>query len=47
MGNLRARGANTWQLRVHTGGGRYRTRTFKGGKRDALKALARFEAAVH
>jgi integrase len=51
-GSMRQRGASSWELRVHTGRdestGRklYVTRTFRGGKREASKALATLVAEV-
>jgi len=49
-GHLRERGKGTWELRVYLGRDpvtrrdRYRTKTFKGGKRAAQEALAGFVA---
>ena len=49
-GHLRERGKGTWELRVYLGRDpvtrrdRYKTRTFKGGKRAAQEALASFVA---
>jgi integrase len=51
-GHLRERGKGTWELRVYLGRDpltrrdRYKTRTFKGGKRAAQEALAGFVAEV-
>lgn len=51
-GSMRQRGANSWELRVHagrdeaTGRKRYVTRTVRGGKREAAKALASLVAEV-
>ena len=45
-GSMRQRGSESWQLRVHagrdprTGRKRYVERTFRGGKRQAARALA-------
>jgi len=50
-GHLRKRG-NAWELRAYAGvdpvtkRGKYITRTFRGGKRDAEEALARFVTEV-
>ncbi|HSH58862.1 MAG TPA: site-specific integrase [Acidimicrobiales bacterium] len=49
-GHLRERGKGTWELRVYLGRDpitrrdRYKTKTFKGGKRGAQEALAGFVA---
>jgi integrase len=51
-GSMRQRGERSWELRVHagrdesTGRKQYVTRTFRGGKRDASKALAALVADV-
>src|SRR5687768_8884710 len=51
-GSMRERGAGRWQLRAYegvddvTGKSRYRTRSFKGNKRQAQSALAALVAEV-
>jgi integrase len=51
-GNIRQRGANSWELRVFvgrdpaTGKKRYTTKTVRGGKRDAQRALVSLVHAV-
>lgn len=51
-GSMRQRGESSWELRVHagrddvTGRKHYVTRTFRGGKREASKALASLVAEV-
>jgi integrase len=51
-GSMRQRGEDSWQLRVHvgrdplTGRKRYVERTFRGGKREAAKALAALSTEI-
>ena len=51
-GSLRSRGPHSWELRVHagrdgsTGRKRYVTRTVRGGKREAERALAKLVTEV-
>ncbi len=51
-GHLRERGKGSWELRVYVGRDpvtlrdRYKTKTFKGGKRAAEQALAAFVTQV-
>lgn len=51
-GHMRERSPGTWELRAYagrdprTGGKKYRTKTFKGGERDAGKALAKWVTTV-
>jgi hypothetical protein len=52
QGHVRQRGKNSWELRVYIGRdaatkrARYKTRTFKGSKRDADRAMRAFLAEV-
>ena len=52
QGHVRQRGENSWELRVYVGRdattkrARYKTRTFKGSKRDADRAMRAFLAEV-
>src|SRR4051794_14136740 len=52
QGHIRQRGKASWELRLHsgrdplTGRTRYVTRTVRGGKRDAQRAMAAFIAEV-
>lgn len=45
-GNLRERSPGVWQLRVHGGAGRYVSRTVRGTKREAERALAKLVVEV-
>jgi hypothetical protein len=52
QGHVRQRGTNSWELRVYVGRdattkrARYKTRTFKGSKRDADRAMRALLAEV-
>lgn len=45
-GSLRERTPGTWELRVHAGAGRYISRTIKGTRREAERALSRLVVEV-